>query len=307
MTNSDFFGSGYLWIRNTYIIPLVGTSVDKKKTQYWLMKRVLLEGRKQYSYNTTDSFELVLSKEDYYKILIAEIMSFQSRASFQIKEVNEKHHSNNWHFVTMYYYFFYSCFTLVLLLHRGFVFLDKAIVEKINGYLSITDSVKITPGNYFFSESNVDEYNMLHVSFQKTKGNGVHEDLWNLLHKVISTEFFQHSTNEENTIMKRLNIVPQTYGSSFISTLRNYYNYNPEASSNDNNCKIGFVKCINEKFVQSFITSDSRKNDSNERKAIVAQYYAIILSSLKEKLFREYLFRSRKEGPIIDTLYLENT
>lgn len=73
MINSDLFGRNFLRIKSKYLNPLINTTIDESKIQYWLIKELLLTNKIQFVYSgKKNEFSIYIEKDDFYKSLIAE-------------------------------------------------------------------------------------------------------------------------------------------------------------------------------------------------------------------------------------------
>lgn len=298
MINSDLFGRNFLRIKSKYLNPLINTTIDESKIQYWLIKELLLTNKIQFVYSgKKNEFSIYIEKDDFYKSLIAEISCFQTKAAYQIKEYKTKHYSSNWKFVSFYYYSFFSTFEFILFLHQGFTFIDEKTKNYIESVLSTIALVPISldVGNYFFAEIGFTTTGLLEVQFKKTTGGGTHEDTWKRFSELAQTELKSTADTNEDAIIKQLNKIFSTYKFSYPSIIRNFYNYNPLSIFNDIYPQINFIQPISEDFLKKFLQITISSSDTNEHKAYVCQYCIVIISSLKEKLYNEYISKHKND------------
>lgn len=297
MINTDLFGTSFIRLKQEFLNPLITTVVPQDKIDFWILKHLLVSGRGQFYYNSKNSFSVIFDKEDYYKTLIAEINCFQNKISFQIKELKIKYSSSNWHFVTFYYYSFFNAFQMLLYCHQGYIFIDteeKSEIETILNSIS-TEVIRIDKGNYLFTEDFIDSNGMINVKFTKsTNAGGVHQDTWKRFSEILRTKLIPNADSNEILIFEQMKKICSYYGEAFPSITRNYFNYNPLSFSNDLNEDITYISQIKENFLDKFLSIDAAKLDTLEDKAYVTQFFGVIISSLKEKLYREYVDRNKK-------------
>lgn len=297
MINSDLFGTSFIRFKQEYLNPLITTVVPQDKTEFWILKNLLGTGRCQFNYNSKNCFSVIFDKEDYYKTLIAEINCFQNKISFQIKELKTKFTSSNWHFVTFYYYSFFNTFQMLLYCHQGYIFIDteeKREIESILNSVS-TGIIQIDKGNYLFTEDFIDTNGMITVKFTKSpNAGGVHQDTWKRFAEILRTKLIPNADANERLIFEQMKNICTYYGEAFPSLTRNYFNYNPLSYNNDLNENITYISQVKENFIDKFLSLDANRLDTLEDKAYVTQFFGIIISSIKEKLYKEYAERNKK-------------
>lgn len=296
MINSDLFGNSFTRLKQEYLIPLVTSVVPQDKTDYWVLKKLLISGKGQFYYNSKNSFSVIFDKEDYYKSLIAEINCFQNKVSFQIKELQKQYFSSNWHFVSFYYYSFFNAFQLLLYCHEGYLFIDTEEKNEIESILSTvtTEVIQIDKGNYLFTEDFVDTNGMITVKFTKsTNTGGVHQDTWKRFSEILRTKLIPNADANEVLIFEQMRRICSYYGEAFPSVTRNYFNYNPLSYNNDLCDKITYFTQVKDNFMDKFLGINADRLDSYEDKAYVTQFFGIIIGSMKEKLYREYANRNK--------------
>lgn len=301
MINKFLYGKAFLDIRNHYVFPLLSTSVGIEKAEYWIMKNVL-DRQLGYPIELNEkSFKLSFQKEDFYKSLVAQINLFQSKTVAQFNNFSNKI-SPNWQFVTRYYYSYLSGLVFLLFHHQCFTFLSESI---LNNIISLFDCyglnpnfiTKLKPGDYLFTEEKLED-NKVVINFSLDDSNGgSHAHLWKRIDILIS-EIIKKADSNEKQIYDQLHLLcnqNRYFAPNFPSETRNYFNYTPESAINNFNNKINFIDNIDEKFIDRFIKIVPNKNDSFYEKARYSQYYGIIISSLKEKLYEEYITRGHEE------------
>ena len=136
---------------------------------------------------------------------------------------------------------------------------------------------------------------MITVKFTKsTNTGGVHQDTWKRFSELIRIKLIPNADSNEILIFEQMRRICSCYGEAFPSLTRNFFNYNPLSYKNDLFEKITYITQIKENFIDKFLTIDANRLDSFEYKAYVTQFFGIIISSMKERLYREYVERNKK-------------
>lgn len=308
MINKLLYGKAFLNIRNNYVFPLLSTSVAINKAEFWVMRNVL---DRQLAFPIEiheKSFKLSFQKEDFYKCLVAQINLFQSKIVAQLKNFSYKV-SPNWQFVTRYYYSYLSGMVFLLFHHQCYSFLNESCLNNIIALFNIYNLnpdliTKLKPGDYLFTEEVV-ENNRIIVNFSLDESNGgSHAHLWKRIDFLIS-EIIKQADNNEKQIYTQIHTLcnqQRYFVPNFPSETRNFFNYTPESALNNFNSQIYFIDHIDEKFLDTFIKIIPNKDDSFYEKARYSQYYSIIISSVKEKLYEEYINRGHEN----DEFFLKN-
>ena len=107
--NNQLFGTNYLSIRNTNLIPLVSYGVKKSKLNYWLFKDVITTKPLSITKLTGKStLEIELEPHIFYNALHTEVEMFFNKAIIQFSQsLNSYNGSPSWSFVTTYYFAFF--------------------------------------------------------------------------------------------------------------------------------------------------------------------------------------------------------
>lgn len=298
-------GQGFLNVRNKYLLPLVGSSVTREKACFWTVTE-LIERCAKKIVRDSDSTKITFLKEDFYRMLIAEVSLFQIKRMRQHECIVALKKSANWKFVTLYYDLFFSSFILLLFLHRGFVFIDENNARRIEDLLnqSSTDDIfRFPKGNYFFwadTQENDDD-DLVVVSFAPRKDN-THEALWKTLPDIVKKEIYEFADTDEKAIYGTLNEYVKTYGATFPSQTRNFYNYSPLSAENDINNQIMFVIDQDRDLIKDALRFQIKKNDGWPEKAQAAQYYREIISLLTDYLYKEYISRGNEKNEFYQLL-----
>ena len=308
MINKLLYGKAFLDMRNNYVFPLLSTSVSIDKAEHWVMKNVL-DRQLGFPLELNEkSFKLSFQKDVFYKSLVAQINLFQSKSVAQLKNISNKA-SPNWQFVTRYYYSYLSGLIFLLFNHQCYTFLSE---NNLNNIISLFDCYNLNPnfitklksGDYLFTEEKIDD-NRVVINFSLDDSNGgAHAHLWKRIDILIS-EIIKKADNNEKQIYNQLHLLcnqNRCFVPNFPSETRNFFNYTPESAINNFNNKIYFINHVDEKFIDTFIKLVPSKNDSFYDKARYSQYYSIIISSLKEKLYEEYINRGHED----DEFYKKN-
>lgn len=299
-------GQGFLNIRNRFLLPLIGTSVTPKKAHFWTIIELIKKHAKKFE-KDSESTKITFLKEEFYKMLITEVSLFQIKRMRQHECIDALKRPFNWKFVTVYYDLFFSSFILLLFLHRGFVFVDEnnanEIENLINQTLSGDNLIRFYKGNYYFwaEMDESDDDNQIVVSFVHRKDN-THEALWKVLPDIVKKEIYRFADADERAIYATLNEYVKTYGETFPSQTRNFYNYSPLSAYNDIQSRISFISGQNRDLIKDALRFQSKKDDGWPEKAQATQYYREIISLLTDYLYDEYISRGNEKNEFYQLL-----
>ena len=302
-------GQGFLNIRNRFLLPLIGTSVTQEKAYFWTIIDLIKNHAKKFA-KDSEITKITFLKEDFYKMLITEVSLFQIKRMRQHECIDTLKKPFNWKFVTVYYDLFFSSFILLLFLHRGFVFIDEnsatEIENLINQTLSGDDLICFPKGNYYFQAEmeESDDDNQIVVSFVHRKDN-THEALWKVLPIIVKNEIYRFADTDERAIYATLNEYVRTYGETFPSQTRNFYNYSPLSAYNDIRSRITFISDQDRDLIKDALRFQSKKDDGWPEKAQATQYYREIISLLTDYLYDEYISRGNEKNEFYKLLRSE--
>ena len=297
LSSINLEGTGYINIRNTYLIPLVGTKIAQEKAKFWTMSELLLKYAKNFHQNNNCTY-ITFSKDEFYKTLISEIHLFQVKRLHLHKNLNVANLSSNWEFVTLYYEFFFTSFIFLLFLHRGFVFINDTIAQTIESVLNqLSNNVcKFSKGNYFFFEDpSATTSDLVTICFCKS-GDNTHEALWKKLPETIKNELLCKANNIEKSVYENLKEAVKIYGDAFPSQTRNHFNYTAQSAYNDIQKNISFVYKHSSDHIKDFLKLSFSKSDDWAQKARIVQYYYKILNKLTDLLYNEYVTRGNENN-----------
>ncbi len=194
----ELYDNNFLFLRNKYIIPKVHYGIKRNNYKYWNLKDILSNNIISLKKLFGKSFEIELSKEDYYKAIHCEIELFMNKSAIQHKDlIKQIDVSKTWSFVTLYYLSFFSITLLYRFLDRGFLFFSREQLKRISDFsLAIySDIIEFPTGNYYFNLKEINESGNV-VIVLTFKGDNVHKTSWNYFEEVL-TEFWKQSTNNE--------------------------------------------------------------------------------------------------------------
>jgi hypothetical protein len=278
----------------------VNSSVTQEKACFWTVTGLIKRCAKKIE-RDSHSTKITFLKEDFYRMLIAEVSLFQIKRMRQHECMIALQKSANWKFVTLYYDLFFSSFILLLFLHRGFVFIDddsaKLIEDLLNQTSSNDDVFSFPKGNYFFwaETQECEDDDQVVVSFAPRKDN-THEALWKTLPDIVKKEIYEYADTDEKAIYGALNEYVKTYGATFPSQTRNFYNYSPLSAKNDIKNQILFVYEQDRDLIKDALRFQIKKDDGWPEKAQAAQYYREIISLLTNYLYNEYISRGNEKN-----------
>lgn len=289
----ELFGRNFLKIRNESIIPLIGYGIKKNKTEYWGFKDVITNNLISLNKISNNSYELEISKSDFYKALHCDIELFLNKATVQYNDFLVSHNNSpTWSFVTLYYFTFFSMTTLFRLLRKGFIFLQEEQVKNIENFslAMYSDVIKVNPGNYYFSFIKENAVGNVIISLNH-KGEGVHKLSWIQLESTIR-EFLSSCDTDEKTFFTSLLNFFRFYKSDFPSTLRNTLNYHGSSSMLDLDKKLFYItlQLNTESIVRG--TLALKVDRSLESQINAVSYLSTFLFKYINELYQEYNSRS---------------
>lgn len=269
------------------------------------MAELLEKHTKNITKDASQSFNITFEKNDFYKMLIAEIMLFQTKRLHQQECFPIIQKQSNWKFVTLYYDFFFTSFILLLFLHRGFIFVKsttaRILEDTLNSLSSNSSICKFEAGNYFFCEKTTSSNTSMLtndnivVTLKKSKDN-THEALWKTLLNEIYQEIEPSANEDEKTIYSILTEFSNSYGSAFPSQTRNHFNYTPESAINDIEKKIFFIQDKKNDFIKKICSFQIKETDNWYEKAEATQHYYKIISELTNNFISDYISRGNKKN-----------
>lgn len=291
---NDFFNSGFIYIRSQHITPRIKYGIDAKKSNFWRLKIVITEKLNNITHINNSSFDISITKEDYYKLIYCESELFLNKSYIQYHDYKKMldNSSGSWSFVTLYYFLFFNLCCLFRFCDRGFVHLTQEYTRKLeNAHLALYSlPVSISEGNYFFQKSTIDQYGNVILNFKKAKTT--HQAIWSEFEKILSILISKSSDKElaiYTTMLSHLN----SFNSSYASTLRNDLNYNAETIMLDFNNQITCYELmdLNESFYQSFLKIDEHQDTlTNKIKSIT--HISNFIYNLNFELANEFYNRS---------------
>lgn len=289
----QLFGENYLNIRNNHLIPLVNYGIKRNKFQFWSLKNILTTNLISLNKLNGKSFEIEISKSDYYKAIHCEIELFLNKTIIQYEDFKtSKRGSPCWSFVNLYYYAFFNTTCFFRFLDKGFIFLSTEQKKRIEDYsLAVYSApILIDKGNYYFNlkEENSIGNIILNLTF---KGESIHKLNWIQLESTLR-DFLTTADEDEKAIYGAFLSIFSNFKSEFPSNLRNRLNYNGESSILDFEQTVPYcdIENIDLNFVKGLFNIDTTINIKNQIESI--GHIASYLYKFNNKLYNEYLERS---------------
>lgn len=188
--NNQLFGTNYLSIRNTNLIPLVSYGVKKSKLNYWLFKDVITTKPLSITKLTGKStLEIELEPHIFYNALHTEVEMFFNKAIIQFSQsLNSYNGSPSWSFVTTYYFAFFCCTCFLRFLRQGFIYLNSAHKKNIENLYLLYNSlpISIATGTYYFTFKEINTSGNVVISLIN-KGDNFHKQNWENLHRIFQS------------------------------------------------------------------------------------------------------------------------
>lgn len=291
----ELFGTNYLNIRNNYLLPKLNFGITRKKIEYWSFKDIITSKLISLNKRTGKSIEIELPIEDYYKAIHSDIELFMNKSVIQYSDFRcqKKGVSPSWSFVTLYYLAFFSTTCLFRFLDKGFIFLSREHVKKLEDFSLIVHSnpISLDTGNYYFSFKEVNLYGNVVLIFS-FKGESVHKSTWLQLEATLR-EFNQNCDANESAIYNFILDHFSKFSSEFPSNLRNRLNYNGDSSLLDLENIIPYMDLqkLNSKFLKELAEIDATiSNNSNQMNSV--GFLVSYLFELNQKLYSDFLERS---------------
>lgn len=290
----DLFGNNFLTIRNNHLLPRISYGVLRNKYEFWSLKDVFTTKIISLNKLSGKSYEIELSKEDYYKSIHCDIELFMNKVEVQYADfLSNSKISASWSFITFYYFAFFNVTCLFRFIDKGFIFLSREQCKRIEEFSVARYSapISVTTGNYYFALKEINNYGNV-VIILSHKGENVHKSTWLQLESTLR-EFLNTSDElEKDLIHLFLNHFTQ-FESSFPSNLRNKLNYNGSSCLLDFNSVIPYIslKELNKDFKTNLIKLDiSVTTNFNQMESI--SYLTSFIFEFNKKLQNEYRSRS---------------
>lgn len=290
----ELYNTNFLNLRNKYIIPKVHYGIKRNKYKYWNLKDILSNNIISLKKLAGKSFEIELSKEDYYKAIHCEIELFMNKSTIQHKDLlKQTDVSKTWSFVTLYYLSFFSITLLFRFIDRGFLFFSREQLKKISDFsLAVySEVIEFPTGNYYFNLKEINELGNAVITLTY-KGDNVHKTSWIYFEEVIN-EFCSNSKDHELLIYNYLLNFFKKNNFEFPSRLRNKLNYNGESSILDIDDILNESKIleVNSKFLRSL--SSINQDDKTENNLISQiSHFCSYFFELNNKLYEQYKLRN---------------
>jgi hypothetical protein len=289
----ELFGSNYLNVRNSYLIPSIKYGITRDRIPYWLFKDVITKNIVSLNKLTGSSIEVEIRRSDFYKSIHCEIELFLNKLTIQYSDfVNSNTGSPCWSLVTLYYFAFFNATCLSRFLNRGYIFLSTEHKKRLEDFsLAVySEPISIASGNYYFNckEESSSGNIILTLDF---KGDNVHKLNWVLL-EATYREFLSSSDKDETLIFSSfLNLFSQ-FKTEFPSALRNKLNYNGDSSIIDLEGSLNNISLerINRDFVKGLLNLKTEKSNRNQVEALA--YISVFLFKFNMQLYGDYKERS---------------
>jgi hypothetical protein len=289
----DLFGENYLRIRNNSIIPLVGYGIKRSKVEYWSFKDIITSDVISFNKISRASFEIEISKENFFKALHCDIELFINKTMVQYSDVlKSQSGSPCWSFVTLYYFSFFASATFFRFLRRGFIFLNSTQIKRLTdfSYAVNSDLISLDSGNYYFNykEENPSGNVVLTLT---SKGEGVHKLSWIQLESTFR-EFLPFCDAEEVPIYTAVLALFRSFKSEFPSTLRNKLNYSGDSSVFDLENRVPFINMNDtlDNLIKGLLALSLSPTDSNQ--IYGTAYISALLFKMIIRLHDDYTARS---------------
>lgn len=290
----ELFGVNFLRVRNMHLLPKIKYGIKRNKHQYWFLKDVFTQKLLSLNKLSGKSFEIELSKEDYYKAIHCDIELFMNKITLQYSDFEKQNNTSpTWSFVTFYYFAFFNATCLFRYIDRGFIFLSQEHIKRLqNYYLATTsDIISFDAGNYYFAYKEINNYGnvVLTVSF---KVDSVHKSTWLQLEATLR-EFTQYAKDEEKVILEFFIKHFNAFKSEYPSNLRNKLNYNGDSTILDFENKLPYVsiQSVDRIFLKYLAELDiSQIENVNQIKSI--GYLSSYLFEFNLRLYKEFERRS---------------
>lgn len=290
----ELFGTNFLTIRNNHLLPRVNFGVLRKKYSYWSLKEVFTSKLISLNKLSGKSYEIELTKDDYYKALQCDIELFMNKVFVQYSDFRTQNNASpSWSFITLYYFTFFNATCLFRFIDRGFIFLNREQSKRLEDFsLAVySNPISVDTGNYYFSVKEINEYGNVILSLT-FKGDSVHKSTWLQLEATLR-EFALSSDSDEEVLYNLLLNHFTKFKSEYPSNLRNKLNYNGDSSILDLESSIPYLtlKEINNNYLKDLAKVDtSIINNLNQMNSV--NYLASYLFELNKKLYKEYIDRS---------------
>lgn len=291
------FGTRYQSIRSLHIFPLLKYSVAEGKLEYNTIKGRILNAKAAVVLAKAHSYELYFDEEEIFKALLGEIELFYTRTLAQYVNLKRAtdYNTQDWNYVTSYYFSFFALNTCMRLNHRGSTFIGDELANLLTNFIQIMsgETVKLLPGNYTFKlkrESNSSDI----VLVLSKSPYGAHEQSW-----ISAFEFLRELINidstvdDEYTILKQVIEMAHIYRPTFPSKLRNNINYNPQYGLFSIKEQLISIRPLEKlsNMVHEVISFQEKDGIANEMKASITygQYFFVLAA----KLYEEYRERGQ--------------
>lgn len=290
----ELFGKNFLHIRNNHLLPRIGYGIKRKKYEYWSLKDIFTTNLISLKKLIGKSYEIELTKDDYYKAIHCDIELFMNKVIIQYSDFKKQENiSPTWSFITLYYLTFFNATCLFRFIDKGFIFLSKEQSKRIEEFsLALySDSISVDIGNYYFSVKEINEYDNVVLTLTH-KGDSVHKSTWIQMEATLR-QFVNSSVDSEKDLYNLLLNHFTKFKSEYPSNLRNKLNYNGDSSILDIECRIPYLELmeINSNYLIELTKLDtSISNNINQMKSI--SYLTSFLFELNKKLYQEYTERS---------------
>lgn len=289
--------TGISHIRNEYLIPRTGFSVDFNKIKYWTIKDVIVKYLKSIKKINDKSFEIEIPKEFFLKAINCEIDLFYTKAQVQMMHIkNATYTVGCWPYVSAYYWLFYNATVLQRNFYRGMLSFDGTTAQQITdiGIALIDDIIKFPPGSYFFSAS-FNEYD--HVVLNLNAKKDFHKSTWSQMPLIIR-EINSHASKDELLILDNINFLFDKFNYNFPSQIRNDLNYKYDTALYDLNKDIDSfpVPIVNEKYTSDFLKKVAKYNGNQNNlqfKIDCSLYLGSYFQHINNYLQNEFINRSQ--------------
>lgn len=290
----ELFGNNFLTIRNNHLLPRINYGVKRTKYEFWSLKDVFTNKIISLNKLSGKSFEIELTKNDYYKAIHCDIELFMNKVFIQYSDYKKQTDvSPSWSFITLYYLAFFNSTCLFRFIDKGFIFLNKTHAKIIEDFsiALYSDPIAVDIGNYYFSVKEINSYGNIVLSLSH-KGDSVHKSTWLQMESSLR-EFLTTSDPSEIVLYNLLLNHFTKFKSEYPSNLRNKLNYNGDSSILDLENSIPYLTLreINSNYLKELTNIDtSISSNINQMKSL--SYLTSFLFELNQRLYKEYIDRS---------------
>jgi hypothetical protein len=290
----ELFGNNFLTIRNNHLLPRINYGVKRTKYEFWSLKDVFTTKLISLNKLSGKSFEIELTKDDYYKAIHCDIELFMNKVFIQYSDFKKQSNvSPSWSFITLYYLAFFNSTCLFRFIDKGFIFLSKVQAKRIEDFsIALYSSpISIDTGNYYFSLKEINTYGNIILTLSH-KGDSVHKSTW--LQMESTLRGFLITSDPSEIVLYNLLLNHFTkFKSEYPSNLRNKLNYNGDSSILDLEKNIPYLtlRDINSNYLIELTNIDtSISSNVNQMKSI--SFLTSFLFELNQRLYKEYIDRS---------------